>query len=68
MVDLLTKRMNAWISDRESTTGLVNPIFNQGDWHGQAGIGPFKTSQQAYDTLHIGDPGHAAKLQARSRK
>jgi len=68
MVDLLTKRMNAWISDRESTTGLVNPIFNQGDWHGQAGIGPFKTSQQAYDTLHIGDPGQAAKLQARSRK
>ncbi len=67
LVELLTKRMNNWISDRESATGLANPIFNQGDWHGQAGIGPFKTSQQAYDTLHIGDPGQAAKLQARSR-
>ena len=67
LVELLTKRMNDWISDRESATGLANPIFNQGDWHGKAGIGPFKTSQQAYDTLHIGDPGQAAKLQARSR-
>ena len=67
LVELLTKRMNNWISDRESATGLANPIFNQGDWHGKTGIGPFKTSQQAYDTLHIGDPGQAAKLQARSR-
>ena len=67
LVELLTKRMNNWISDRESATGLANPIFNQGDWHGKAGIGPFKTSQQAYDALHIGDPGQAAKLQARSR-
>ena len=67
LVELLTKRMNNWISDRESATGLANPIFNQGDWHGKAGIGPFKTSQQAYDTLHIGDPGQAAKLQGRSR-
>ena len=67
LVELLTKRMNNWISDRESATGLANPIFNQGDWHGKAGTGPFKTSQQAYDTLHIGDPGQAAKLQARSR-
>ena len=67
LVELLTKRMNNWISDRESATGFANPIFNQGDWHGKAGIGPFKTSQQAYDTLHIGDPGQAAKLQARSR-
>ena len=67
LVELLTKRMNNWISDRESATGLANPIFNQGDWHGKAGVGPFNTSQQAYDTLHIGDPGQAAKLQARSR-
>ncbi|MAE18745.1 sulfatase [Candidatus Poribacteria bacterium] len=67
-VELLTARMNAWIAKREAETGLENPIHNQGDWHGHAGIGPFKTSQQAYDTLHIGDPGQAAKLQARSRE
>ena len=30
----------------------------------EPGCGPFKTSQQAYDTLHIGDPGAAQRLQA----
>ena len=32
-----------------------------------AGVGYFTSSQQAYDTLHIGDPAHAARLQAESR-
>ena len=68
VVELLTKRMNAWIAKREAETGLENPIHNQGDWHGHADVGPFKTSQQAYDTLHIGNPGQAAKLQAKSRE
>ena len=30
--------------------------YHQGDWHGHKGVGAFKSSQQAYDTLHIGDP------------
>jgi hypothetical protein len=60
--------MEAWLAKREKETGLPNPIFNQGDWHGHEGVGPFKTSQQAYDTLHIGDPAQAAKLQSESRK
>ena len=68
VVELLTERMNAWIAKREAETGLENPIHNQGDWHGHADVGPFKTSQQAYDTLHIGNPGQAAKLQAKSRE
>ena len=68
IVELLTERMNAWIAKREAETGLENPIHNQGDWHGHANVGSFKTSQQAYDTLHIGDPGQAAKLQAKSRE
>ena len=68
MVELLTNRMNSWIADRESATGLPNPNHHQGDWHGHDGIGPFKTSQQAYDTLHIGNPGQAAKLQAQSKE
>jgi hypothetical protein len=42
-------------------------MLHQGDWHGKEGVGPFKTSQQAYDTLHIGDPAQAARLQAKSR-
>ena len=68
VVEFLTERMNAWIAKREAETGLENPIHNQGDWHGHADVGPFKTSQQAYDTLHIGNPGQAAKLQAKSRE
>lgn len=68
MVKLLRDRMNRWISKRESETGLPNPMHHQGDWHGHTGVGPFKTSRQAYDTLHIGDPKEAARLQAESRK
>ncbi|MCE5260195.1 MAG: sulfatase-like hydrolase/transferase [Chloroflexi bacterium] len=68
LVALLTARMDAFIAKREAETGLPNPIHTQGDWHGQEGVGPFKTSQQAYDTLHIGDPKQAAKLQSEERK
>lgn len=68
VVALLRARMGAWIAKREAETGLPNPIHHQGDWHGHAGVGAFKTSQQAYDTLHIGDPAQAAKLQAESRQ
>lgn len=68
VVAYLRERMNAWIAKRTSETGLENPMNTQGDWHGQEGVGAFKTSQQAYDTLHIGDPTQAAKLQAESRE
>ncbi len=67
VVALLRGKMEAWIAKRESEEGIVNPMLTQGDWHGHKGVGPFKTSQQAYDTMHIGDPGAAAKLQAESR-
>src|SRR6185436_6694588 len=68
VVALLRARMKAWIAERVKETGLPNPIDHQGDWHGHAGVGAFKTSQQAYDTLHIGDPHQAAQLQSQSRK
>jgi arylsulfatase A-like enzyme len=68
VVAQLTERMNAWIAKREAETGFSNPMHHQGDWHGHEGVGPFKTSQQAYDTLHIGDPAQAARLQAKSRE
>ncbi len=68
VVETLTSRMQAWIEQREAETGLPNPIHNQGDWHGHEGVGSFESSQQAYDTLHIGDPTQAAKLQAESRE
>ena len=68
IVAMLHARMDAWIAKREAETGLPNPIHHQGDWHGHAGVGAFTSSQQAYDTLHIGDPTQAAKLQAGEKK
>lgn len=67
-VAYLRQRMERWIEKREAETGLPNPIMHQGDWHGHEGVGAFTSSQQAYDTLHIGDPTQAAKLQAESRE
>ena len=65
VVASLQDRMHAWIAKREEETGLKNPMVTQGAWVEGA---PFKTSQEAYDTLHIGDPGQAARLQAKSRQ
>ena len=67
VVAALTQRMESWIAQRERETGLENPIHHQGDWHGHEGLGAFKSSQQAYDTLHIGDSSTARRLQAKSR-
>ena len=69
VVALLRKRMEAFIAKREKEEGITNPMLTQGAWHGHAEIGPngFESSQQAYDTLHIGDAKQAAKLQAKSR-
>ena len=67
VVNLLKRRMNGWIRKRVKETGKRNPMLTQGDWHGHEGVGAFKSSQQAYDTMHIGDPNQAASLQSRSR-
>ncbi len=67
VVDVLTQRMEMWIARRERETALPNPIFTQGDWHGHEGVGAFKSSQQAYDTLHIEGSHEARRLQAESR-
>ncbi len=60
--------MEAFIAKREAETGLPNPMYHQGDWHGQEGIGAFKTSQQAYDTLYIGDRTAAQRLQDKEKQ
>jgi hypothetical protein len=67
-VKALMARMEAHIRKRERQTKLPNPMYHQGDWHGYEGVGPFTSSQQAYDTLHIGDPGQAQRLQAKARE
>jgi arylsulfatase A-like enzyme len=66
VVAALKERMHSWIAKRESETGMTNPMATNLNWHGEKEHnGPFTSSQQAYDTLHIGDPGAAARLQAR---
>ncbi|MHB1001186.1 MAG: sulfatase family protein [Armatimonadota bacterium] len=65
VVAFLKSRMEAWIAKREKETGLPAPMLNQPEWHGVEGIDYFTSSQQAYDTLHIGDPGEAKRLQAK---
>ncbi len=65
VVELLEGRMQAWIAKREKEVGRTNPmVTNAATWTDGA---PFKTSQEAYDTLHIGDVGAARRLQARGK-
>ncbi len=64
VVAMLEERMQAWIARRERETGRKAPIHANLNWHG-LGCGPFKTSKQAYDSMHIGSPGAARGLQAR---
>jgi arylsulfatase A-like enzyme len=68
IVNTLRRRMEAWISRREKETGRTNPMYTNLNWHGTAHEGPFTTSQQAYDTLHIGSVRVANRLQAGEKK
>jgi len=68
VVALLEKQMQDHIARRERETGQKNPIHSQPEWHGHKGIDYFTSSDQAYNTLHIGDPSQARKLQAEARK
>jgi arylsulfatase A-like enzyme len=67
VVKLLEARMKAHIARREKETGRPNPIATTLNWHGK-GTGPFKTSQEAYEGLHIGSPKAAEKLQAQAKE
>ncbi len=64
VVKMLEARMLAWIAKREKETGRRAPIYTNLNWHGR-GCGPFTSSQQAYDAMHIGSPSAAKGLQAR---
>ncbi len=67
VVRMLEERMEKHIKARTAKTGRENPMYTNLNWHGFT-CGPFKTSQQAYDTMHIGDPEAARKLQAEAAK
>ena len=71
IVAALEDQMQRWIAKRTKETGRPNPMETNADyWHGcpQGHEGPFESSQQAYDLMHIGDPKAAQKLQARDAK
>jgi len=67
MVTKLTKRMEDWLALRKKETEMDSPIYDQGDWHGSEGVGSFKSSEQAYKSLYLGDAGMAKRLQEKSR-
>ncbi len=66
-VAYLTERMEAHIAKRTAKVGRENPMYTNLDWHG-CGTGPFKTSEEAYNTLHIGDANAAKRLQEKNAK
>ena len=68
VVSSLKQRMENWITKREKECGRTNPMYTNLQWHGTAHRGPFKSSQQAYDTLHIGSVRTADKIQAAHEK
>ncbi|WP_274649620.1 sulfatase [Paenibacillus humicola] len=65
VVALLTKRMEDYIARREGETGRTNPIFTNLNWHGKGKV--FQSSQEAYDSLHIGGVIAARALQAKEK-
>ncbi|MCK5801963.1 MAG: sulfatase, partial [Lentisphaeria bacterium] len=68
VVAMLKARMEAFVAKREKETGRKAPMYTQECWHGHAEIGSaFANSQQAYDTMHIGDTKQAAKLQDKKK-
>ncbi|HTL51306.1 MAG TPA: sulfatase [Planctomycetota bacterium] len=69
VVQHLEARMQTWIAQREKATSRINPMYTNLNWHGIDRVGgPFTSSQQAYDTLHIGSPKGAQKLQSKDKK
>ena len=63
----LEARMQDHIAKREKETGRRNPMETNLDWHGTGG-GPFKSSDQAYNTLYIGSPKAAKELQEKEAR
>lgn len=66
VVKMLTDRMLAHIAKREKEVGREAPIYTNLNWSGHGR--PFTSSEEAYNTLHIGDPEAARKLQERAKK
>ena len=59
VVEMLKKRMYAWVEKREKETGRTAPIYT----NFLRPEGPFKTSEEAYMGKYIGSVKDAVKLQ-----
>ena len=59
VVEMLKKRMYAWVEKREKETGRTAPIYT----NFLRPEGPFKTSEEAYMGKYIGGIADAVKLQ-----
>ena len=59
--------MQKHIAKRTKQTGLDNPMNHQFGWMGKDLAG-FSSSQEAYDSMHIGDAAQARKLQAKTAR
>ncbi|MCL1794521.1 MAG: sulfatase-like hydrolase/transferase [Oscillospiraceae bacterium] len=67
VVKYLTERMNAFIAKREAKTGRQDPVVsNATKWNGFGKA--FESSEEAYNSMHIGDIGIAQKLQALAKE
>lgn len=63
VVQFLEARMQAHIARRVAETGRTNPMETNLNWNGHGA--PFTSSEEAYNTMHIGSPDNAKGLQAR---
>lgn len=61
IVALYTKKIEEHIKAREADVGRTNPMFRNQNWNGSGHY--FVSSDEAYTTLHIGNPEDAKKLQ-----
>ena len=67
VVASMEQHMQDHIARRKKESGMKNPMDSQPGWAGP-GIECFESSQQAYDTLHIGNAASAKALQEKSAK
>jgi arylsulfatase A-like enzyme len=63
IVKMLSERLSEWVKKREKETGRTAPMHTNLSWHGIEGRGPFTSSEDAYNTMHIGDTAAAQRLQ-----
>ncbi|GGD66493.1 sulfatase family protein [Paenibacillus nasutitermitis] len=66
VVAFLQKRMHDYIAKREKEVNRTNPIYTNLNWHGQGKT--FKSSQEAYDSLYIGNIVNARSLQEKEEE